>query len=117
MQQGKRSGQWANFEAPALLQVSHWIRAHTDSELARLFGIVTILDAVCQFHGIEAGWIKLACNGLSALKQATMDSDTISPKYPQFDLILAICKAIQLSPLDWIFCHVKGHHDDCTCRA
>ena len=82
------------------------------SELSGLFSIITIMDAVCQYHGIDAGRIKLACDGLSALEQATYDSDIVNPKFPQFDLVLTIHKAIQCSPLEWTFCHVKGHQDD-----
>ena len=82
------------------------------SELTRIFGIITIMDAVCQYHGIGMGWIEMACDGLLALEQATIDSDIVNPKYPQFDLVLAICKAIHCSPLVWSFCHIKGHQDD-----
>jgi hypothetical protein len=79
------------------------------SKLSRLFSIITIMDAVCQYHGIDVGRIELACDGLSALEQATYDSDIVNPKFPQFDLVLTICKALQHSPLEWTFCHVKGH--------
>ena len=82
------------------------------SELTGIFGIITIMDAVCQYHGIGMGWIEMACDGLSALEQATIDSNIVNPKYPQFDLVLTIYKAIHHSPLVWTFCHVKGHQDD-----
>ena len=82
------------------------------SELTRIFGIITIIDVVCQYHGIGMGQIEMACDGLLALDQASIDSDIVNPKYPQFDLVLTICKAICWSPLIWSFCHIKGHQDD-----
>ena len=82
------------------------------SKLSGLFSIITIMDTVCQYHGIDMGRIELACDGLSALEQATYDSDIVNPKFPQFNLVLAICKAMQHSPLEWTFCHIKGHQDN-----
>jgi hypothetical protein len=70
------------------------------------------MDVVCQYHGIDVGWIEMACNGLSALEQATIDSNIVNPKYPKFDLVLTIHKAIHCSPLVGTLHHVKGHQDN-----
>jgi hypothetical protein len=71
------------------------------SELTGIFGIITIMDVVCQYHGISTEWIEMACDGLLALNQASIDSNIVNPKYPQFNLVLTICKAIHCSPLIW----------------
>ena len=82
------------------------------SELAGLFGLVTIIMVICDFHQVHKGCIQIACDGLSALCNATSSSDVMNPWHPQFDLVLAIHRAIYHSGLEWVPTHVKGHQDD-----
>ena len=82
------------------------------SELAGLYGIVSMIELICMYFMIEKGTVEVGCDGLQALKQATFNSDITNPKYPQFDLISAIRQAMRRCPINWKTRHIKGHQDD-----
>ena len=58
------------------------------------------------------GQIEIGCDGLSALNNVTARHFEVKATTPHFDIIIAIRRAIQDSPLTWIPRHVKGHQDD-----
>ena len=37
------------------------------SELAGLYGIVTMLEAICKYHAVTAGKVEIGCDGIQAL--------------------------------------------------
>ena len=37
------------------------------SELAGLYGIVTMLEAICKYHAVTAGKAEISCDGIQAL--------------------------------------------------
>jgi hypothetical protein len=59
------------------------------SELASIFGQITLVNTICRLHSIT---------------QASTDGS-------QFDLLSATRVALQESPITWSFCHVKGHQN------
>ena len=38
------------------------------SELAGLYGIITMLEAICQYHAVTAGNAEIGCDGIQALR-------------------------------------------------
>ena len=64
------------------------------SELAGLYGIITMLEAICQYHAVTAGNAEIGCDGMQALRYGTTDTDITSPKYLDYDLISAIRAAM-----------------------
>ena len=82
------------------------------SELAGLYGLVTMIEAVCHVHNIKEGKVEIGCDGIQALRYGTEDSDITPSKYPQFDLIAAIRHTMRRCPVAWNPQHVKGHQDD-----
>jgi hypothetical protein len=81
------------------------------SELAGLYAIITMIEAVCIFHKIEKGVVTIGCDGLSALRQGLQASDITNPAMAQFDIIAAIRNAMMRSPVKWNKKHIKGHQD------
>ena len=59
------------------------------SELAGIYGMVTMIETLCKFHGISEGSVEIGCDGLSALRHAMQRLDITNPKMPQFDLLPA----------------------------
>jgi len=59
---------------------------------------------------IQKGHIWIACDGLSALKQA-QSRQPINPDTPHYDLIGAIRNIRQATPIWFSFEHVRGHQD------
>ena len=54
------------------------------SELAGIYGMVTMIETLRKFHGISEGSVEIGCDGLLALRHAMQ-----RPKMPQFDLLAA----------------------------
>ena len=82
------------------------------SELSGLYAIIIMVEAVCNVFEIKSGAVEIGCDGISALRQGIVDTDTINPHQPQFDLIAAIRGALRRVPIAWKPRHVKGHQDD-----
>jgi len=83
------------------------------SELAGLYAIVTLVNCLCHHHRITQGSILVACDNTGALKPGAVD---FLPKCSQknLDLLQAIWKTLQESPIAWTTQHVYGHQD---CKA
>jgi predicted RNA-binding Zn-ribbon protein involved in translation (DUF1610 family) len=81
------------------------------SELAGLYCIVYYVHFLERQYGVR-GKITVACDGISALNQASKNYDFINPNIPQFDLIMAIRAVVSETTWEWTWKHVKGHQDD-----
>jgi hypothetical protein len=80
------------------------------SEVAGIFAVVTIVEALTRLHDIQHGTIELGCDcesGLTSIFAHEYDK----PNQPHHDLIHAIRKKIAASPVHWKFRHVRGHQD------
>lgn len=80
------------------------------SELAGLYGIVSTVRYLEMTRHL-LGKITVACDGLSALHQASQSYDFVNPNEPQFDLIMAIHSVVAESKWLVQWRHVKGHQD------
>jgi len=82
-------------------------------ELAGLHAIVTLVNCLCQHHWITQGSILIACDNTGTLKPGAVD---FLPKCSQknLDLLQAIWKSLQESPIAWTTQHVYGHQG---CKA
>jgi hypothetical protein len=81
------------------------------SELAGLFGIVLVVNALCSWAKLSHGAIEIGCDGLSALDKA-FDTWPLEPADPHFDMLTALRSMISESPLSWTTRHIAGHQDD-----
>jgi len=84
------------------------------SKLSGIFGVVTLVNLICEVFSISSGEITSGCNGIEALKSsfvtsAKYDADLSKADY---DLVSAICSALVTSPVSWKYHHVKGHQDN-----
>jgi len=81
------------------------------SELYGLWGILHTVKKFIMGMGLTKGAMTIACDGLSALKQAQYQQYT-NPSVAHYDLIGAICWLWDSLPVDISFEHVKGHQDN-----
>jgi len=79
-------------------------------DLAGLYAIVTLVNCLCHHHRITQGSILVACDNTGALKPEAVD---FLPKCSQknLDLLQAIWKTLQESPIEWTTQHVYVHQD------
>ena len=82
------------------------------SELARLYGMATMICMLCKFYQITEGEVELACDGLQSLKHVSRMEVTTEAKAPQFYLLAATRRVFRKCPVTVKFRHVKGHQDD-----
>jgi hypothetical protein len=84
------------------------------SELAGLYGIVMMVQAICHQFGITSGGIEVGCDGLIALQRAFGEDFMVTPdiKDSDYDLLSATRKILAESPVIWTWRHVEGHQDD-----
>jgi hypothetical protein len=84
------------------------------SELAGLYRIVMMVQAVCHQFGITSGGIEVGCDGLIALQRAFGEDFMVTPdiKDSDYDLLSATRKILAESPVIWTWRHVEGHQDD-----
>jgi hypothetical protein len=84
------------------------------SELSGLYGIVSLVNTICQFHHITEGKVCCACDGKQAIEQAFADPRyfTAHTSKSDYDILSAIHTLIKASPIQWEHKHVKGHQDD-----
>jgi hypothetical protein len=80
------------------------------SEVAGIFAIVVLVDAIVQIHKLTHGSIELGCDCESGLT-AVFSHDYDTPNQPHHDLIHEIRRKIAASPLVWTNRHVRGHQD------
>jgi len=69
-----------------------------------------MIQQFARERNIQMGHIWIACDGLSALKQA-QSQQPIDPDAPHYDLIGAIQTIRQAIPVQFLFEHVQGHQD------
>jgi hypothetical protein len=81
------------------------------SELAGLFGIILVVNALCIWANISGGAIEIGCDGFSTLNKA-FDTWPLEPAGPHFDMLSALRAMIVESPLLWTTRHIEGHQDD-----
>jgi hypothetical protein len=80
-------------------------------ELAGLYGIICLTQAICQRHNVLSGSVWVACDNKAAIN--VFDEEFIPlPKHANYDLLSAIYSLLSTSPLSWSGEHVKGHQDD-----
>jgi len=88
-------------------------------ELAGLCAIVTTVNCLWRLHSINSGLITIACDNTSALKPTAVDY-LPHPRQKNLDLIQALWRSLQESPVTWKPVHVYGHQDrkvkDSHCR-
>ena len=81
------------------------------AELGGIFGIIDLANQLCQEHQIISGTITIGCDCASALTNITRHTP-LGSHSPHHDLLSGIRFLISVSPLTWIFHHVRGHQDD-----
>jgi len=80
-------------------------------ELASLYAILLVSQAVCKTHNITQGKAAIACDNKQAISMFN-EWYVPDPQDANFDLTSAIWKLLQDSPIQWRNIHVKGHQDD-----
>ena len=78
------------------------------SEFADVIAALTMLDVLVRHHNLTSGTVTIALDGESALIKSYSDWP-LSLDQPLFDYPQVIRSWIKLSPLEFNFCHVKGH--------
>jgi hypothetical protein len=82
------------------------------SELAGLFGIMTVCKIICQVFKLSEGFIEIACDGLVAGQHALVYESAPSPTKDHFEMISAIRTMKQALPITSLYCHVEGHQKE-----
>jgi hypothetical protein len=80
------------------------------SKLGGLYGIVTVVEAVIQFHNITEGAVEVGCDGESALQAFDLEY-YFDPQQADFDILTSIQAQIRDSPISWKPRHILGHQD------
>ena len=81
------------------------------SELCGILGNTIMMNAICALHGItEPCEMTVGSDSESALWNAFGDAE-LSSQMASVDIVAAIRKQLQLSPLKWTSKWVKGHQD------
>jgi len=80
-------------------------------ELASVYAILLVSQAVCNTHTITQGQTTIACDNKQAISMFN-EWYVPDPQDANFDLTSAIWKLLQDSPIQWQNIHVKGHQDD-----
>ena len=84
------------------------------SELAGLYGVVVMVNTICEQFGVTEGSIEVGCDCEKVLSQLFDEQLRYVPSTQQsdFDLRLAIRQKIDQSPIKFRYRHVAGHQDD-----
>jgi hypothetical protein len=80
-------------------------------ELAGLYAIALIIDGITTLYNITSGSIQIACDNIQAI-EVFEPSFHPNPTEQNFDLVNALWRLIQTSPIQWKHEHVKGHQDN-----
>ena len=99
-------------KGPCTVPGSSDVQSAYRSELAGLYGMITMVNAICEFHMIKTGAIELGCNGIQALRHVDQRSEVTNHRMAQFDLLSAARNALRKCPVTVTMRHVKGHQDD-----
>ena len=70
-----------------------------------------MIDVIVRHNNLTEGQVTIALDGLTAMQQAGGDWP-LSLNQECFDYLQKIRAWIKLSPLSFIFRHVKGHQTD-----
>jgi hypothetical protein len=81
------------------------------SELSGIYGMVVMVNLLCEVHNIKQGTVYICCDGSSALRRAIDQSGDVSPNTQQFDIIAGIRHWKNKSPITWKSKHILGHQD------
>ena len=81
------------------------------SKLAGVLASLTMLDIIVRHNNLTEGQVTIALDSLTAMQQAGGDWPLILDQ-ECFDYLQIIRAWIKLSPLSFIFQHVKGHKTD-----
>jgi|NOAtaT_6_FD_contig_81_301931_length_1652_multi_2_in_0_out_0_1 hypothetical protein len=84
------------------------------AELTGIFSTVWLVNQLCTYFHINNGQIDFRCDGISALHSAFNSEIPIQPNIHSYDLIAAIRRELQKSPIIWNTQHIEGHQDDQT---
>jgi hypothetical protein len=84
------------------------------SELAGIYGILTMLNVICSTHNIQSGAITIACDNLSVIQNSLDNYKPPRLTKAEFDLLYAIKKKLSDLPISYHLQHVKGHQDRYT---
>jgi hypothetical protein len=95
---------------PGILEVQSSFR----SELAGLYGVVLMVQLLCEHYGITDGAIEVGCDCEGALWKVFLEGARFEANIKQadYDLHSATRKMLKSSPIKWEFRHVEGHQDD-----
>jgi len=77
-------------------------------KLSGLYAIANMVNCLCRLHAVTSGSITIACDNTSALKPKAVDF-LPHPRQKNLDLIQALWRSIQESPVTWKPVHVYGH--------
>ena len=79
-------------------------------ELAGLYAIVNTVNCLCCIHAVASGSITIACDNTSVLKPTAV-AFLPHPGQKNLDLMQALWRSLQKSPVTWKPVHVYGHQD------
>ena len=84
------------------------------SELAGLYGVVAMVQLICEQYMVTSGAIEVGCNSSSALNHVFGSGHHFAANVKQadYDLLSALQVMIAKSPIKWMCRHVAGHQDD-----
>jgi hypothetical protein len=82
------------------------------SELAGIFDQITLVNALCNVHGITQGSIECGCDGAGALNKVFNPDSEAKTDGSQFNLLSTTCAALKASPIQWKYRHIQGHQGD-----
>jgi hypothetical protein len=80
------------------------------SELTGIYAILLTVSKLCQYYKINRGAMELGCDGKSALEKA-LGNKPINIEDSNYDLLSAIRKLRNSTPISWTTRHIKGHQD------
>jgi hypothetical protein len=77
------------------------------SELAGILATIQMVNAICEYRGVQQGSITICCDGKSALFQSFHEN--IQVDTAQFDILVQSRAELKKSPVRWTYKHVLGH--------
>ena len=81
------------------------------SEMWGMLGIIMSVNSICSSHDITNGSATAKCDGEGTINILQWMHAITNNSRKHYDIILAIQKAIEISPITWNFVHLKGHQD------
>jgi hypothetical protein len=76
-----------------------------------MFSIIVQVALIVEYYEVQEGSIKVACNGIEALRAISQYFRTPKSGSNSFDIVAPARKYSSQSSLKWTFRHVKGHQD------